>query len=156
MTASRGRPDKERESAEVRVRPLDTGTLPDFLAFFDHDAFPDNPRWASCYCQFFHEDHGKIVWPKQTAERNRDMACRRVAGGEMQGYLAYSGDQVVGWCNAGPRALYRALDIEPVPDADDVGAIVCFVVAPSFRRRGVARALLEAACEGMVAITLWV
>ena len=28
------------------IRPLDASTLPDFLHFFDHDAFADNPRWA--------------------------------------------------------------------------------------------------------------
>jgi ribosomal protein S18 acetylase RimI-like enzyme len=34
------------------------------------------------------------------------------------------------------------------PDADSIGVIFCFVVAPECRRQGVARALLDAACEG--------
>jgi ribosomal protein S18 acetylase RimI-like enzyme len=36
---------------------------------------------------------------------------------------------------------------EPDPDAERLGQITCFVVARDHRRTGVARALLEAACE---------
>jgi hypothetical protein len=32
-------------------------TLPLFLRFFDGDAFADNPKWSSCYCQCYYEDH---------------------------------------------------------------------------------------------------
>ena len=67
----------------------------------------------------------------------------------MQGYLAYSEDTPVGWCNAAPRALLHALDDEPTDDAEKVGAIMCFLVEPSHRGRGVARQLLEAACNGL-------
>ena len=67
----------------------------------------------------------------------------------MQGYLAYSDGSPVGWCNAAPRHLLRALDDEPTPNAEAVGAIVCFLVEPSHRGRGVAKQLLEAACDGL-------
>ena len=55
----------------------------------------------------------------------------------------------VGWCNAAPRTLLHALDNEPIPDAEQVEAIICFLVEPSHRGRGVARQLLEAACDGL-------
>ena len=131
------------------VHPLSPERLPDYLRFFDGDAFADNPKWASCYCQCFYEDHAKVVWQERTAEQNRAFACTRAADGTMQGYLAYDGDEVVGWCNAAPRNLVHALDDEPVADADVVGAITCFVVRPQFRLRGVARTLLAAACDGL-------
>lgn len=67
----------------------------------------------------------------------------------MQGYLACSGGSPVGWCNAAPRYLLRALDDEPTPDAEQVGAIICFIVEPGHRGCGVARKLLEAACDGL-------
>jgi GNAT superfamily N-acetyltransferase len=67
----------------------------------------------------------------------------------MQGYLAYWGDRVIGWCNASPRPMLHALDAEPIPDASDVGTILCFLVSPSARGRGVATALLRAACAGL-------
>ncbi len=67
----------------------------------------------------------------------------------MQGYLAYSGEAPVGWCNAAPLHLLHALDAEPTPDSEHVGEIICFLVEPSLRGQGVARQLLEAACAGL-------
>ena len=40
-----------------------------------------------------------------------------------------------------------SFDDEPDPDAHRLGQITCFVVARDHRRTGVARTLLEAACE---------
>ena len=136
-------------SGTFRVKQLSKSNLEDFLSFFDDEAFADNSSWAFCYCQCFYEDHNKIVWANQTPSRNRQMACHRILNGSMQGYLCYVGDRPVGWCGAAPRNFFRALDEDPVPDAEKVGVIVCFLVAPAFRGNGVARALLDAACEGL-------
>jgi GNAT superfamily N-acetyltransferase len=142
--------------SEIEIRPLSAATLDDFLAFFDHRAFSDNPQWSSCYCQCFYENHSKIVWSERTGEQNRARACERAARGEMRGYLAYLDGEPIGWCSAAPRALFHALDAEPVPDleAARVGEILCFVVAPEHRGRGVARRLLRAACDGLRAAGL--
>lgn len=64
----------------------------------------------------------------------------------MHGLLAYRDGQVVGWCNAAPRLLLDSFADEPLPDADTIGQITCFVVAREHRRTGVARALLDEAC----------
>jgi GNAT superfamily N-acetyltransferase len=133
----------------IDVRPLSPGSSADLLAFFEGDAFADNPKWSSCYCQCFYEDHSKIPWSSRTAPQNRDAACRRIGQGTMQGFLAYCDGRVIGWCNAAPRPLLHALDGEPIADATQVGTILCFLVAPSERGRGVASTLLAAACDGM-------
>lgn len=133
----------------IEIRPLSPDRLPDFLSFFEGDAFSDNPQWSSCYCQCYYEDHSCVIWRDRTAAQNRAFACERAANGRMQGYLAYVGGRVAGWCNAAPRHLLRALDEEPTPDAELVGAIVCFLVAPRFRGQGVSSSLLAAACEGL-------
>jgi len=133
----------------VQIRALSPERLPDFLEFFDGTAFSDNPKWSSCYCQCFYEDHRVVKWSERTASENRARACERIDAGLMQGYLAYSDDTPIGWCNAAPRKLIHALDDEPIPDAEQVGAIICFLVEPSHRGRGVARQLLEAACDGL-------
>jgi GNAT superfamily N-acetyltransferase len=133
----------------IQVKPLSPERLADFLKFFDGTAFSDNPRWSSCYCQCFYEDHSVIKWSERTASENRALACERIQGRSMQGYLAYSDGSPVGWCNAAPRHLLHALDDEPTPDAEHVGAIICFLVEPSQRGHGIARALLDAACDGM-------
>jgi GNAT superfamily N-acetyltransferase len=133
----------------VTVRALSPELLPDFLRFFDGTAFSDNPKWSSCYCQCFYEDHSVVKWSARTAPQNRALACDRVKGRSMQGYLAYSGDVPVGWCNAAPRHFLHALDDEPTTDSEQVGVIICFLVEPGHRGRGVARQLLETACEGL-------
>lgn len=135
--------------ASLQIRALSAELLPDFLRFFDGSAFSDNPKWSSCYCQCFYEDHSIVKWSERSAAQNRARACERIQGRSMQGYLAYADGSPVGWCNAAPRLLLHALDDEPTPDAPSVGAIICFLVEPSHRGRGVARQLLEAACDGL-------
>lgn len=130
----------------IEIRELTPERLPDFLAYFEGDAFADNPRWASCYCQFLYVDHSKVDWQKRTAQQNRTAACERIEAQRMQGLLAYRDAKVVGWCNAAPRAMLDAFADEPDPDFDRIGQITCFVVAKAHRRTGVARALLDAAC----------
>jgi GNAT superfamily N-acetyltransferase len=140
-------PDIGMSDSTLEIHPLVAARLADFLAFFDGDAFIDNPSWSSCYCQCFYEDHATVNWAARTAGENRTCAVERIAGGRMQGLLAYRKGRVVGWCNVAPRAMLHALDGEPIPDCESIGTILCFLVAPSGRGQGVATALLAAACE---------
>ena len=133
--------------APLQIRRLTPELREDFLQFFEGAAFADNPKWRSCYCQFLYVDHAKVTWSARTAEENRAAACERIACGGMQGLLAYRDSRVVGWCNAAPRVLMDSFADEPDPDAERLGQITCFVVAHDQRRTGVARALLEAACD---------
>jgi ribosomal protein S18 acetylase RimI-like enzyme len=133
--------------ASLTIRRLSPDLRDDFLRFFEGEAFADNPKWRSCYCQFLYVDHSKVTWSARTSEENRASACERIACGHMQGLLAYRDGKVVGWCNAAPRAMLDSFADEPDRDADRLGQITCFVVARNHRRTGVARALLEAACD---------
>jgi GNAT superfamily N-acetyltransferase len=133
----------------VSIKALVPELQQDFLRFFDGSAFSDNPKWSSCYCQCFYEDHSVVKWSERTAPQNRALACQRIQSKSMQGYLAYSEGMPVGWCNAAPRNLLHALDDEPETDAQNIGTILCFLVEPSYRGRGVARQLLAAACDGL-------
>jgi GNAT superfamily N-acetyltransferase len=137
------------KESDIVVRKLSPDMLDDFLAFFDRDAFTDNPDWAFCYCQCFYLDHSKIVWKDQTAEENRARAQELIPSGGMQGYLAYIEDRPVGWCNAAPWSMLKALHDEPCLMADKTGVITCFVVSEPYRGQGVATALLQAACDGL-------
>ena len=74
----------------------------------------------------------------------------RIGVGEMEGFLAYDGDDVVGWLNAQPRHrlphCFERLRIDPPPiecAPHQAAVVLCFVIAPSHRRRGVARSLLR-------------
>lgn len=131
----------------ISIHRLSPDLRDDFLRFFEGEAFADNPKWSSCYCQFLYVDHSKITWSARTSDENRASACERIACGRMQGLLAYRDGKAVGWCNAAPRVMLDSFADEPDPDADRLGQITCFVVARSHRRTGVARALLDAACD---------
>jgi len=132
----------------------------DYLRFFDHErgpAFADNPEWAKCYCHYY-EVPVAIAWPTLDGCANRAAMDARIASGEMEGFLAYSDDEVVGWVNAQPyhklqhacARLHIGAPALPVP-AHEAAAIVCFVTAQQWRRRGVARALLAGALENFTA-----
>ncbi len=94
----------------IDVRPLTEERLGDYLRFFDEKAFTDNPRWAFCYCYFPYHDPDKIDWQRRTGPENRTAISACVRDGTAQGYLAYAGNEVVGWCNAAPRRLYPMLE----------------------------------------------
>lgn len=149
-------------AAAYTVEPMAPRHQTAWLQFFDRVAFADNPRWASCYCQFPTADHPAKPWKERDAAENRASACQRIAAGQQRGVVALdSAGAVVGWCNAGPWRSFSVMDDEtPEPLADQLGAITCFVVAPAWRGRGVSQALLRAACEmlkadGLAAIDAW-
>jgi GNAT superfamily N-acetyltransferase len=139
----------EMPQSTVTVQTLSPKFQTDFLRFFDGSAFSDNPKWSSCYCQCFYEDHSVVKWSERTAPENRAIACERIQNQSMQGYLAFIDGMPVGWCNAAQRNLLHALDDEPTPDSQHIGTILCFLVEPSHRSNGIARLLLEAACDGL-------
>jgi GNAT superfamily N-acetyltransferase len=133
-----------------QIRELTPDLLDDYLAFFDKDAFADNPGWGNCYCRFHHFPHAERDWRDTTAEENRTAVIDLIKNGTLHGYLAYSEGRPVGWCNAGPRLAMTTVPDYPEPDAARIGSIACFVIAKAHRRKGLARRLLEAACTGFV------
>lgn len=135
--------------AELVCVPLSPDRLADYLAFFDTRAFTDNPRWSGCYCYFPIHDPQAIEWRERSAAENRASITGCIASGRTAGYLAYRDGEVVGWCNAGPWAMYPMLRDEAPSDADRLGVVFCFVVAPQARGQGVATGLLAAACDGL-------
>jgi ribosomal protein S18 acetylase RimI-like enzyme len=138
---------------ELRIERLTPARRDDYLRFFDHErgpAFADNPEWATCYCHFY-EVPPALKWSDFDGSANRAAMTARIATAEMEGYLAYAGDEVVGWMNAQPYSKLRhactrmRIADPPLPVAPhEAAAIVCFVVAPAHRRRGIARTLLAA------------
>lgn len=139
--------------AHVRIERLVPERGDDYLRFFDHEhgpAFADNPEWRTCYCHYY-EVPLALDWRTFDGPMNRTAMAARIATGEMEGYLAYDGDEVVGWMNAQPyhKLMHACARLRiaqpgmPVP-AHDAAAIVCFVIHPQRRREGIATALLAA------------
>jgi GNAT superfamily N-acetyltransferase len=128
----------------VTIHPVTTANLADWQRFFDHDAFAGNPDWASCFCLEPHEPAPSDE-PERAWRTTRATMLDRIERGATFGYLAYVDGRPAGWVNASLRSEYALFrDVDPGgPEPDTVVGISCFVVAPPYRRHGVASALLD-------------
>lgn len=109
---------------------------------------PQQQDAPACWCLYFRLTSSEFgaVHGAARPQLLRDLCSREDA----PGVLAYLDGEPVGWCALGPRAEMGRLErSRTIPRIDDVPvwSIVCFVVRPGFRRRGVAGALLEGAVE---------
>lgn len=109
-----------------------------------------NPAGSAqcCWCLAYRLPSGEFG-RMDGAEREARMR-ELVDADPAPGLLAYLDGEVAGWCGVGPREdmqrLVRSRTIRPVDDAA-VWTVVCFVVRPGYRRRGVAAQLLHGACD---------
>lgn len=123
---------------------------------FDDVATMLNPRGRAeaCWCVHWRQPTGLPAGGRR--EHLRDLTGRDPA----PGLLAYLDDEegdvpgpVVGWVGLAPRSAASSLQRTRVlpridPDAwPTTWAVMCFVVRPGYRRRGIARGLLAAAVD---------
>ena len=130
----------------IEIRKLTPDLLEDYLNFFDNVAFADHPEWSQCYCLAFHFEP---AWDAEDAGLEnpwRERVAQFIREGKLQGYLAYSDGKVVGWCNANDKKNYAALKYNESDEDSKVKSVVCFLVAPDMRGKGIATKLLERVC----------
>jgi len=133
---------------EIIVKPLSSKLIEDFLNFFNNVAFTDNPDWSGCYCQFYHFPGSIKEWKKTTKEQNRNASEKLILEEKMKGFLAYVNNQPIGWCNVNNKEVYSNIPSEDESEEDTkdkIASIVCFVISPNYRRKGIARLLLQKA-----------
>ena len=146
---------------DFEIKKLTSGLAEDYARFFDA-----TPHWDStprdelpCYCITWRNDDtyaGNDHW-YPTREERRERAIRFVGAGSMQGYLAYWGGKIVGWCNAtadcrlGVEHLRSYYPIEDYSADVKVKSIFCFMVAPQAQRMGAATQLVERVCKDAAA-----
>jgi ribosomal protein S18 acetylase RimI-like enzyme len=131
---------------DVEVHDANAERLDDLLQFFDRDAFAGNPAWAACYCMCHHIVGSGEDWTQRSAARNRADLIARIRGGATTGLLAYVDGRPAAWVNASSRGAFPAHRGQDAHPDDAVGSIVCFIVAPPYRRHGIAARLLDGAC----------
>ena len=125
---------------DVTVRPVSPDQHDAVMHYFDMVAYADNPNWSKCFCmERLAED-----FDSRTKQQNRASRSQLILSAKANGLVAYRLGRVVGWCHAAPKIELVNIEGEKAPE---VGAIVCFVVAPDQRRQGVATTLLDAAIE---------
>ena len=141
----------------VEIRRLTPELAEDYAHFFDETPHNDEFK-RKCYCVNWHADAAKgKSWPDKTTER-RAVAVERVKNEHIRGYLAYHHNKIVGWCNVNTKSdcqkvikqliiKYIHTPVEDCMDDEKVKFIFCFVIAPDYRRKGVASQLLEFICD---------
>jgi GNAT superfamily N-acetyltransferase len=153
-----GSAERLSEIGSVIVHPVADDRVRDWVRFFDHEGFAGNPDWASCYCLDPHVPATPEL-PERPWRDTRATMCERLRGGTTFGYLAYVEAKAVGWVNASFRSdygLYRQVD-PGGPEPRTVIGVSCFVIAPPYRRHGVASALLDRVIEDAAARgALWI
>ena len=150
----------------ITIKPLTLELAEDYFDFFENRAFTDNSPYR-CYCQMYQmsKEQAKVAFENADGldggQIARKAAELQIEAGILHGYLAFDDNVAVGWCNANDRANFP---IEPCTDTHFYApakkrekAVVCFEIAPEYRGKGVATALLQqvitdAKVEGYVAV----
>jgi len=142
----------------IVIRKLTPDLAEDYVRFFDK-----TPHWydsdkRKCYCvPYCNDDYEEIKSLVTTQEAIRKYAIQCVKGGKLQGYLAYYGDKIVGWCNANTKSdclkcngwRYN-LSFVPTEESTTglkAKSVFCFVIAPEMRRNSIAKLLLGRVCH---------
>jgi GNAT superfamily N-acetyltransferase len=146
----------------IDIRKLTPNLAEDYAHFFD--TTPHDDGETKCYCVTWCGDNiylnGGSHWFPSPMER-RVHAVQRVKDGDIQGYLAYCDDRIVGWCNANTKADCRecinylrsdvGVPLEECCAGEKIKFVFCFAVAPDVQRKGVATRMLEYICEDAAA-----
>lgn len=144
---------------DIKIKKLMPEMADDYVRFFDNTPHDDQIDEHKCYCVCWASDdyEGKDF---STVEKRRNYAKKYIEEGKIQGYLAYNGDQIVGWCNANTKAdclkcvswrmFMQHVPLDDVKAGLKVKSIFCFMIAPHIQRKGIATLLLEKVCEDAV------
>lgn len=137
------------------IKPLSKDLIDAYLDFFDNRAFSDGNPNGPCYCTSPNQTQDEIKAMISEFEKNgvkqtvRKYAVKMLNQGKIRGYLAFDGETSIGWCNAADIETYTGF----VPDfarkniCGKTVAIVCFEIAPGYRGKGIASALIDRVCD---------
>lgn len=124
---------------DIGIVPATADRWPDLEALFGPKG-----AYAGCWCMFWRLDRSAFKQLKGAGTKAvlQGMTCDN----KVPGFLAYQDGRAVGWCSAGPREQYAALENSRIlkrVDAQPVWSVVCFFVDKSARNSGVMYALLR-------------
>ena len=144
---------------DIKICRLSKDMAEDYINYFDNRAFSDGSIEKGCYCVWHHwtdkHEYERSLMPEnERPYRKRDYAKELIQNGILNGFAAFYENQIVGFCNADIKNNYSRLSRENSPNSwegvnanDKILSIVCFIVAPDMRRKGIAKALLDYACR---------
>ena len=150
----------------ITIKPLTPELSADYFDFFENRAFTDVSP-SRCYCQVYQMTNAQAKAALDNAggqdpgRVSREVAERQIDSGILRGYLAFVDGVPIGWCNANDKANFPTESCTGArfhaPAEKREKAVVCFEIAPEFRGKGVATALLrqvvtDAKAEGYIAV----
>ncbi|MGH8980716.1 MAG: GNAT family N-acetyltransferase [Acidimicrobiales bacterium] len=131
----------------MTVRPATADRWDDLVEVFGTRG--DDPGW--CWCQLFLRAPTELR--PVLADNRTALRTEITRGCRPPGLLAYVDGRPAGWTRIGPRCEFPGItanrSLARVLDGDGVTTwwVTCFAIARSYRRVGVASALLEAAAD---------
>ncbi len=138
----------------IIIKELDLELINDYLDFFDNRAFTDGNPNGPCYCTSSNMD--RETERKMISEFGNDIkgtirkyAVEMLSKGKIRGYLAFDGDESIGWCNAADIESYSSF-IPEIARKNTCGktySIVCFEIAPKYRGIGIATKFINRICN---------
>lgn len=144
---------------DIKICKLTRDMADEYIDYFDDRAFSDGNINKGCYCVWHHwterHEYERSLLPEsERPYRKRDYAKELIQNGSLNGFVAVYDNKIVGFCNADTKENYFRLSKvnnptswQGVNEIDKILSIVCFTVFPNMRRRGIAKALLDFACE---------
>ena len=139
---------------DITIKPLCPEHISDYLDFFDNRAFTDGNPNGPCYCTSPNQSEDEIKRMVSEFKDNgvketvRKYAVKMLGQGKIHGYLAFDRDISIGWCNAADIDSYEGF-IPTFARKNTCGktvSIVCFEIAPEYRGKGIASALIDRVC----------
>lgn len=136
----------------IDIKKLSPELIEDYLHFFDTVPHATNNEEHKCYCIWWCNKSldGKDY---STVENRRNIATEYISNNNIQGYLAYYNNKVIGWCNTNTKSncyecfCWRNFMNAIQKDDNNVKAVFCFAISPEFREKGIAGMLLNRVCE---------
>ena len=140
----------------IEIRKLSPELAADYVHFFDTTSHATGKEEHKCYCVWWCSDDSEDK-DLSTVEKRRNLALEYIKSNNIQGYLAYDNDRVVGWCNANTKSeclkcycwkrFMGNILLEDIEKKKKVKSIFCFAIAPEMRGKGIAGLLLERVCK---------
>jgi GNAT superfamily N-acetyltransferase len=142
----------------LTIKKLTDELISDYINYHQNIALADDLEWAGCFCVWYFwtenlEEERQACDLTRQKNFKRDLAEKLIREKTLIGYLAFSGKDVVGWCNAGNRSRFDRLNRDTRPELwsvadsrESIKSIVCSTIAPKWRGKGIATRLLEYTC----------
>lgn len=128
----------EPAAATIEVHPATSERWPDVVALMGGSGGD-----RGCWCQYYRWSSSEFA--RLGAGGGRAALERQAGESPPPGLLAYLDGVPVGWVGIGVRSeMGRLVRSRTIPRLDDlpVWSVLCFLVRPGFRRRGVTQALI--------------